>query len=255
MFCVLQIEEPKSDLKSKIYEYTHKPEIQIEKIESAKMLPFFKITATRHMGKIPWKEIEEASGKLRSRMLAPDEIAFPSDTKLKKYKSVVFPKRVLFKSAVTVLKKLRLDPTKMSVTVFDENGFLIDLIEELVMLSCMIRVVTFCIQPYEELKEKLFSKHGISILVSSKYEDSILTSTAIISDNSAQIPLIYGGLLFTNERRQMLNATVLCGKKITLPPKFESLRDKNIDRMTFAGALYELCGVKELDGTVYDDMS
>lgn len=254
MFFVLEVKESQKDFSSKVSQYFRSPEVFVQKVESSGILPFYRITAVKHRGKIPWKEIEKAAGKFCKRAIIGDDIALPDDTSIKRYKPVMFPQRVLFNSAVSVLKKLRLDPTKMSITVFDENGYLTDLIENLVMLCSSVRVVTSCAQSYEQIRNKLFSKYGISVVICSKAESSILTSTAIISDKSAAVPLIYRGLLFTNEKRRMLNATVLSGKSISLEKRISFLYTAETDKLTFASALYEFCGAKELEKTVFLDM-
>lgn len=254
MFFVLNVTEKESSLYSRVSDYFHSPEVLVQKVESGRMLPFYRINTSTHHGKIPWREIEKAAGKLCGRAILQDGIVLPEDTKIKKYEPAVFPKRVLFNSAVSVLERLRLDPVKMSITVFDENGYLTDLIERLVYLCSSIRIITSCAQSYEQLKERLFEKYGISVIISAQSNGSILTSTAIIADNSSEVPLIYHGLLFTGKKRQMLNATVLCGGRITLTKKAQLLYTPGIDKLTFASALYELCSLRELENTIYDDM-
>lgn len=254
MFFILKIEEEKKNLSKKIAEYFQKPKITTEKIETANLLAFYAVTAQKHRGKIPWEEIEKAAGRFCKRAVLQSKVVIPENVGIKKFEPKVFDKILLFNSAVSVLEKLSLDPLKMSVTVFDENGYLTAKIEKLVMLCSQIRVVTSCIQSYEDVARMLFEKYGISLIISQSAGNSILTSTAVISDKSADVPLIYHGLLFTNQRRKMLNATVLCGKEFSLPKEIENLVPNGVDRLTFASALYELCAAKQLEDAVYSDM-
>ncbi len=254
MFFLLEIKDGEKSFRARISDYFNPADVSVQKVEMGKILPFYKITAVRHRGEIPWKEIENAAGRFCHRAIINESENIPDSIKIKKYEPVVFPVRVLFNSAVSVLEKLRLDPIKMSITVFDENGYLTDMIESLVKFCSSIRIVTSCIRDYEALRDALLIKYGISVIITPKTDNIILTSTAIISDKSNDIPLIYHGLLFTNERRKMLNASVLCGKNITLPKEIEYIYDPQFDKMTFASALYELCGAKILEKTLYDDM-
>ena len=254
MFFLLSIKDGEKSFRARISDYFHPANVSVEKIETEKLLPFYKITAVRHRGEIPWKEIENAAGRFCHRAIMNVSENIPESSKIKKYEPVVFPTRILFNSAVSVLEKLKLDPIKMSITVFDENGYLTDMIENLVKLCSSIRIVTSCVRDYEAVRDDLLLKYGISVIITPKTDNIILTSTAIISDKSGDIPLIYHGLLFTNERRKMLNASVLCGKNITLPDEIKHLFDPGYDKLTFASALYELCSAKILEKTLYDDM-
>ncbi|MGN1419868.1 MAG: hypothetical protein ACI4W6_11100 [Acutalibacteraceae bacterium] len=251
---MLEREERESSLKNKVYDLLHPADVRAEKIVLKPGSAFYKITAADYRGKIPWKAVENAAGKLCVKAVLPDGIDLPENSPIKRFEPAVYPFRVLFKSAVSVLEKMSLEPTRLYVTVFDENAYVIDLIEELVSLACCIRIITSCFDDYSRLADRLLSRYGISLVIRTAFDKSVLESTVIISDKSAFVPMTYKGILFTNEKRRMLSTAVMSGKKITLPEKYEKLCAKKADRLTFAGALYELCGIDELDGLVYDDI-
>lgn len=150
---------------------------------------------------------------------------------------------------------MKLDPARVFVTVVDENAYVVDMVEKLCPFASLIRVITSCEREYSCLAEKLLGKYGLSMLIGAKADADILDSTVIISPFSIPVPLTYRGILFTNEKRRMMNAVVLSGGgKITLPEKYQKLLPESVDPLCFASALYELCAVDELGTLEFDRM-
>lgn len=254
MFFMLSVKQSSGGIKERLHDLVHPPEVLSEKISIPGILPFYKITAKTYRGIIPWNTIEAVSGKLRHRAVLPVGTEMPEDCGIECFVPKVLPERILFNSAVKTLEKMALDPTKVIVTVFDENAYLVDLVEKLVQFACRIQVVTSCTADYERLGERLLEKYGLSLIISGRADSSILTSTVIISAKTSCVPLIYRGILFTNERRKMMNATVLTGDRLTLPESLSSFVPDDINKLTFAGAVYELCSADELGGLSFDNM-
>lgn len=232
----------------------HPPEVSSEKLSIQGAFPFYKITAKLYRGIIPWNTVQAISGKLKNRAVLPFGVTPDDNCDISAFVPKVLPERILFNSAVKTLEKMALDPTQVFVSVIDENAYLVDLVEKLVHLACRIQVITSCVSDYERLAEKLLSSYGLSLIISSRTDSSILASTVIISSKSSAVPLIFKGLLFTNERRRLMNATVLTGDNITLPEKFAITESQNVDKLTFASALYELCSADELGKLCFDNM-
>lgn len=252
MFAVLEIDEGETSLKGKILDYVRLPNITCEQVESPNAFSFYKIKAKKYRGKIPWREIAEAAGSMKSKMLIPSDISVDLLSGIKEYEPTVFPLRILMNSALKSLRLMRLDPTRVYVTVVDENAFLTQKVYELAFFASTIHVITKCVFEYECLAEKMMEDFGVSLIISVRMEDSVLSSTVIISDRSATIPLVFGGLLFTNEKRRLMNSTVLIGEGLTLPEKYNSLLSDGIDKLSFASALFELCAADELSDICYD---
>lgn len=250
MFFMLCCEKEKRSFTEKVKGLFKSDEPTVEKITPYGCLPFYKLTVKEKNGKPPIGKIENAVGKLCSRAVVSNEIRLPKSSKIKRFVPKVFPQRVLFNSAAAVLNRLSLDPASVYVTVFDENGYLLDLVEKLIPLSCMIRVVTQCTDAYEKKAAQLIKKYGVSLVILPSYEKSILESTVIISDKSSFLPSAYKGILFTNEKCRTLGE-VVWSDKIGMPESLLRLCADGIDELTFAGALYELCSCKELEDVQY----
>ena len=254
LFAVLEIENERESLFDRFFDLFKSPVVEKTKVEVARALPFYVIKTKNFRGALPWKEIENAAGALRSRMILPAETEIGAFSMLSRFEPAVLPKRLLFNSAVEAIEKMKIDPREVSVTLIDENGYLLDLAEKLVFLAAQIRIVTNCVAAYEQLGNLIFQRFGLSVVVSGTVDNNVLSSTFIISDSAVCVPLIFGGVLFTNEQKRMMNAAVLCPKGVTLPPEFEKLSPNGVDRLSFASALFELCGAEELGKLGFDEL-
>lgn len=250
MFFVLCCQKCEKSFAKRIREIFKSEPLKIDKITVKDCLPFYRITVKNQSGKLPFSEIEKAAGKLCTRAVLPKNVTLPKNTALKRFIPKVFPQRVLFNSALSVIKSLELDPVRMYVTVFDENGYLIDLIRRLLPFSCMIRVVTWCADAYEKEADAILKQYGASLVIMEKFEPSILESTVIISDKSGFLSAKYKGILFTNERCRTLGE-VFYSDKIAFPEQLDELFCGDISRLDIAGALYELCSFKDFENTEY----
>ena len=255
MFAVLEIKEIENTLKNRLKCRFRPPAVEVEKVEIPDSFSFYRIKAEAIGTAVPWDSVAEAAGSLRTRLILPQSVKADENCGVKQYQPAVFPLHVLVNSAISTLHTMALDPTKMCVSVVDENAFIIEKIKLLVPLASTIRVVTNNVYEYEKLARELMSRYGISLIISGKIDEILFLSNVIISDRSVNIPSLFSGILFTNEKRRMMNATVLTGEGITLPQKYEALLPDGTDRMIFASALYELCAVNELETLRFDKMA
>ena len=246
LFIAFEPDEKKEGAFDLFCDLFREPLVEKKKIEVPGALPFYNLSAKNYRGHCPWEEVESAAGSLRSRVLFPPGIVPPQESGLRPFSPSVFFERLLFNTAVHSIEKMRLDPCRVSVTLFDENAYLVDLAENLVPLAFQVRVVTSCVAAYEALGEYLLEKSGISLVVGARVDDSVLSSTFIISATGKNVPLIFPGILFTRRKERMMNAVVMTGEGFSLPQKYASLLPEKIEPLAFAGALYELCGADEL---------
>lgn len=254
MFFVLRTEEGRSGLKGKIHDLVNPPEITAKKITPDGGLAFYIVTAKLYRKIVPWNSISEFCGKLRTKAITQNGLEPEPDSGIKLFAPTVFPQRVLFNSAVTTLSKMQLDPHDVEICFVDENASVTDLVYKLKDYACRLKVITNCPWIYEQLGKQLLNDYGLSLMIGNRVDDSVLRSTVLICADPLTVPLTYGGILITNKKRRLMNAAVLCGNKIEIPQKYRDLMPDGVDEMTFAGALYELCCVKELENTEYRNL-
>lgn len=245
MFFTLCITEEKEKF-SYLKDYFRQPEIIVEKISFSGCAPFYAIKAKRHRGAVPWGEISRVAGRLSSRGIFSSELEIPEGASVERYCPEALPLRILFNSSLDIIKKLGTDCLKSSVTVFDENGYLTDLIEKLVFLCANIQIITSCTDIYEKTGRYLFEKYGVSPVITACGGREILKSTYIITPSCAELSAFFKGVVFTLENKRGLWTSVVFPKEISLPEKYRQYLPSGTDALCFASALYELCGIKEL---------
>lgn len=254
MFVAFEKENQSERFFERFHDRFRPPQVQKRKVEVPYALPFYVVRAKEHRGKYPWEAAEDAAGILCSRALLPFWAKPEEGTKIVPFSPSVFLSRLLFNSAAKTIEKMMLDPRKVCITLIDSGAYLVDLFEELVFFGSQLCVVTDSFAPYESLAEKLLKKYGVSLLVCAKLPKDAQNSTFIISDSILPVPMDFSGVLFTNEKKRLENAVVIVGEGFTLPEKYTSLLPEDADELSFAGALYELCGANELGRLGYDKM-
>lgn len=254
VFFVLKTEEGLSGFRGKLHDLVSPPEITTEKITPDGGLAFYVVTARLYRGTVPWNTISQLCGKLRTKALTQNGLEPDPDSGIRLFNPKIFPQRVLFNSAVATLCKMQLDPHDVEICFVDENANVTDLVYKLKDFACRLKVITNCPGVYEQIGKQLLRDYGLSLIIASRVDDSVLTSTVLICADPLSVPLTYGGILMTNKKRRLMNAAVLCGKEIEIPKKYRELMPDAVDEMTFAGALYELCCVQELESTEYKSL-
>lgn len=254
MFVAFERECESERFFERLYDSFKPQQIQKRKVEVPYALPFYVVRAKQRRGRYPWEIAENAAGALCSRALLPFWARPEENTKIVPFKPTVFLSRLLFNSSIKTIEKMMLDPRSVSVTLIDSGAYLVDLFEELVYFGSRLCVVTDFPAPYESLAKRLLERYGVSLLVSARLPSDAKNSTFIISDSILPVPADFSGVLFTGERKRLENAVVIVGEGFTLPEKYAALLPEDADELSFAGALYELCGANELGRLGYDKM-
>ena len=237
MFAVLQIKD-KTNIFSK------------SKIESIRFtLPndehFFTVTAEKHFGRVPWKKLESCMGILRKDVIVAEGTALPDSCGITEFVPEIFPRILLMNSAVKVLAGNR----RRSLIVFDEKCIYSDYMKKLVNCFDRIRVVTPKPCQYEAAASELMEDFGFSLEVT----DKPCFKADVVISWECDVPLYYGGEIFTGERTFLMNAKVYSGSDIDLPEEYEKFCPECVDKLRFVSALYEKSKVKTLGNMTYKD--
>ena len=241
MFATLEITDKNTILRQ--------PQIKSQRFNLPSGDAFFIVTADKHLGKIPWKKLENCLGILRNNMLLPDDITIPEGVNITKFTPDILPRIMLINSATDYIQNSKQIFRSKSLTIFDEKAIYQSYIEKLLPCFGNIKIVTDFTDSYKDLSAKLLETYGFSLIVS---EDESFDSDVVIT-HQCNVPLYFEGTVFTNKRRYLMNGEVLCGSETDLPDLYESLRPDNIGRVLFASALYEKCSEKELASLRYKD--
>lgn len=206
---------------------------------------FFVVTLENFRGKASLKKLEDCLGILKKDVLVSGDMPLTEGTDITVFSPDILPRLLLINSASDTLKGCRYK----SLILYDEKGIYTHCTAKLTDSFDRIRVVTPFTQKYEEVSRKLMENYGFSLEVSSCES----FGADVIISHSCRVPLYYSGIVFTNERKYLMNSQVFSGKEITLPDPYEDLRPENTDTLIFASALYEKCGITDLGKLKYTD--
>lgn len=243
MFAVLEFSEPERKNRN----IFHRAKIESQRITLPTGEVFFIVRAEKHRGKIPWKKIERCLGFLRDGVVLPEGITVPEGVGIKAFTPERLPLLMLFNSAVKHIKKER--KTYGRLCVVDEKGLFIPFAEKLILNFGEIKIITPCKDEYEGLSLLLLQKYGASLLITDKGKAD---GDVVISPRGEEVDITFSGVFYTLKNRRLLSGRVLCPKGQILPPLCDEMCPLGVDSLTFASALYEKCGVKELEKAEYE---
>lgn len=240
MFAVIELKEPRNRLK--------RGKITSERIVLPEGDAFFVVRVEKSFGKVPWKKLEKCLGILRQCVILPEGVTVPKDVDITAFNPNIFPRMLLMNSAADYIMKHKSEFVSRSLTVFDEQGIYTGYIENLLRCFSNIKIVTEKTEEYEKLSRHLMETYGFSLVVTTKESYG---SDALIS-HSCNVPVLFKGTVFTNEKKHLLNTKAFSGEGVILPETYENLRPEFVGRVLFASALYEKCGEKSLGDIKYE---
>ena len=232
----------------------------LTRVEPPGGAPFFLLEAARRRrGELPWDEIERAAGRLRTRMLFPEGVAPPppphprsaAQARMEPGLRAFVPRRLplllCLRTAQQVLQASGVPARQLRVTVADTRGALTRQLEPLVPLAGSLRVFTPEPPLYRAAAQQLQRRCGV-VLVVSDSPACFAQSHVVVADDLRLFTGREAGLIFTPDTSTPLPGcrAVRCGAPI-LPEAQGRLCPPGIDPLRFACALYELCGVKEME--------
>ena len=224
--------------------------------------PFFRLEVPTRKGRqaeLPWGAIEQAAGRLRTRLLFPDGVTPPPPPQarsaaqaqlepgLRAFQAKRLPLLLCLRAAQQVLLAAQTPARQLRVTVVDTKGVLCHAIELLVPLARSLRVYTPDFSVYRSAAARVLHRHGATLILSDSAA-CFAQSHVIVADDLRLFTGREQGLIFTPDL-----AANLAGCRVVrchvpqLPEAHANLCPPDIDPLQFACALFELCGVKELE--------
>jgi len=224
---------------------------------------FFRLEAAqRGKGELPWAEIERAAGRLRTRMLFPEGLCPPppapprsaAQAQLEPGLRAFLPRRLplllCLRTAQQILQKTEAPARQLRVTVVDPRSVLARQLEHLVPLAGSLRVFTPEPAIYRAAAAQLQRRYGVTLVVSDS-PACFAQSHLVIADDLRLFTGRESGLILTPDTETPLPGGAACrvarGRGPLLPEAHAPLCPPGIDPLLFACALYELCGVKEME--------
>lgn len=214
--------------------------------------PFFTVTVSKKRGEIPWENVEFHVGNCAERMLLPNGVIPPENSKIKMFEPRVLPKRALFNTACELLSRSKRNPVGRTITLIDENGELSRDVYRLVPFASAVRIVTEKTDLYDSASEQIMERFGAALLVTDEVSRGA-DSDFIIAPNGVHDTFLPSKMcIVINGREQPSQGfiSVTC-KNMNLQEHYRRIVPRGIDPDIFAAALFEKCGVSSLAGLTY----
>ena len=176
---------------------------------------FFTVTVKSKKGRYDKRAFERYTGKLSGSLVFPDTKP-PENRRL--------AMRRLLNAAPDFLRKDQSHSPLKSLCICDPDGFGTNLTEGLLPLTAFLHIICTDRERYTETAEQLFSKYGVPLTVSEKWNKSAERCDLVITCSLAEIPHSFKGKIFTCDTRSTHPASVYTAKGTVLPYRFEKLR-------------------------------
>ncbi len=222
--------------------------------------PFFRLEVQQGRDGIPWNAVEQAAGRLRTRMLFPEGVNPPpqpataagkksaaTEPGIRPFEPKRLPALLALRAAQQVLRRCETPARHLSVALVDPRGLFTRSLEPLVPLVGNLRVYCPDFSLYRAAAALLLERYGMTLILS----DSLGCFAQCDVVVAPELRLFTGrerGLIFTPDQDTPLpNCRVVLGVNPQLPKAAAALRPAGIDPLLFASALFELCAVKECE--------
>ena len=219
--------------------------ISVTRVALPGAFSFYRMTVQTNSGRLPWADIARAAGSLRRRFLLPPSVTPPEGSGIRTFAPQTLPQFLLLNFAVRVLREKGLSPQSTPITLTDPQAALTQHIHQLAPFAKTLRVLTARPEQYEAAQQTLLAQTGMALCVAPLSAPKP-QSGAAITLCAAWLPRDFSGLVITTEQRLFLRAETVCGADVNLPEEIEALRPDGIDRVQFAAALEECCGMQSL---------
>jgi hypothetical protein len=219
--------------------------------------PFFRLELSARKGGVPWNAVEQTAGRCRTRMLFPSGIRPPAPPKveraaqnepgLRAFQPRRLPLLHCLRAAQQVLRRCETPAQSLSVALVDPRCVAGRALEPLVMLAGSLRVFTPDLPAYRAVAAQLLERYGVTLILSDS-EGCFAQSDVVIADDLSMFTGKERGLIFTMPGVPAPSGCRVCRPAgLPLPEEFAALCPPGIHPLHFAAALFELCGVREME--------
>lgn len=249
MFVILRVNDSPKGVFKKARQRKKLANSQAIAMPTERGLPYFILDVPDCISDASWNNIAEKSGRYASRIVAPRSFSLPDHGKLKRFIPHIMPSILIFNTAKEIIKRAKLAPEDISVTVTDRNAVHASKICGLLPFAAGVRVVTAHPERYARACEKAFDEYGASIIIRSAYEPTAKPDIVICCDG-VMSPAMQAAAVFSYKHKACGKIN-FCGSGIVLAQSHRENVPDNIDPIDFAGALTELCGSPEYKNSFF----
>lgn len=240
MFTCFEVLPESERFLERLYERIKPPEPKREFVQLGGATPFLRLIVKENF--IDFKKISSCLEKDERRILLPKNITAPKNANLDTHIPTSLGLNLMF-NEVKKLLSTNSTPTKVSLSIFDENASLYKRIEEIVPYVRQLTIYTSKIREYFYLSQQIMEEWGLSIKIN-EYE-IILQAPKIALTDKYFPDMKTSQLVFSANREEIYFNTVV-GKGYHLEKEIKELKSSLHDDFSFASFLYEYNNAKFL---------
>ena len=233
--------------------YLIKPNLPEYRVVSYNNIDVMQIIYNYRNKKIPWKKISHLINDNNGFVLCREDINIPPSVGIKRYSSDLLTKQMCKNAAIKYIKVNNYDPKKLKILIFDKDAKYIDILEDIIMLTNDIRIVTDFPKLYYKKANQLRDDYGASIVVSDNLTNFESCADILISPDKIikKLNLKNSAVVFTSKKPSVnLNAKVYYSYKVKLPKKVMNIIPADLEPEYFLSALYDNYKIYSLSSIV-----
>lgn len=251
MFAVLTVKPEEKGVFIRLRHFFSPPQPVFERINVKGAAPFYRLEIYENRCKDGYCEVAEMLGSCARAVIPTQGTDISGAKTLKIFKPTLLPNIMTVNSAEAYLQNQNHGKQQFSLGIRDRTGAFSQYLEKFVKLAGEIRVFTKNEFAYKSVCEKIYDAYGLSVVLSLN-ERSLDGCDAILSPSN-EFDRYFNNCLLVRCGENGYN--ILKGEGVTLPEYVEALRPDGVDRLVFAGALYETCALKPLASLKYEKMT
>ena len=251
MFAVLRVKENEKGFINRLKFKLKPPAPKLERVPVKSAAPYYYLELFENQCGEKFEEVAEMLGRCAGFIITCDGFMLPSDSLCDYYRPSRLPQTMLLNSAVEYAAEKSRNNSWQSIGIIDPKANFANCIEKLIVNVPSVKVVTDCPQQYENTAQALYDNWGFSLVVSQNI--SAVSDCDMIISPETNEQRIYNRRIVINNK-DSLKHMELRGEGFTLPKEYERIMPQGVEPLTFASALYELCGVSELSAMSYNGL-
>ena len=252
MFTAVSIMRPESSIFSRMRYRIFPPKTSVKKITVSKSCSFYLIEAAVKKNEIPWEEIKDIAGRSALRLVLPPDISPPEGSGIGKFFPDRFERIVMMNTMLYILKMCRFPPQKLRLSIIDWNADFLGSVGKLSESASLVRIITNKPKKYEKAAETLMEEKGAALMISddisSAKNSNIVFAPFGISEEADFSEETY---LFVCGEYECGGGIIIKPAEIALPVEIADFLPQGHSPTCFAGALYEMCGMRSLEKLIF----
>ncbi len=250
MFTVFSVEYRKLKGFKRIFTFLMRDRLTEEYKEYEKLL-VRQMHYISYRDKINCQVVYDRAGYEAKCLVCNDDIVFPPNSGLIRFRDNAFQKKITDNFAFEVLRTME-NPHKLRIAFFDIDGSQRDFVDKLCEFTDNFIIITAEKNKYFEISEKMMEEKGVSLVLTNRI-DRMKDAQLVIAPSRIMriIDLSPKSIVLTGEKPCFdISAQCYFGYKAEVPSAYAEFMPKGMDEIYFLSCLYSKGRIRSLVKTI-----